>query len=81
MIVTIPTQQGMYTFCLNASMLKLLALAASMLMLLTGYVVVQLAAFILACTPQQFLRIVLFTLFLVGIGFLARFLLKRGATI
>lgn len=82
MIISIPTQQGMINFCLNASMIKLLAFVAGFLVLVVGYAVVQLSTFILACTPGEFLRIVLFTVFVAGIGFLARFLLNRkGATI
>jgi protein-S-isoprenylcysteine O-methyltransferase Ste14 len=77
MIISLPTEQGMITFALNASMLKLIALAASVLMLLTGYVAVQLATFILDCTPQEFLRIVIFTTFTVGIVLFIRFLLNK----
>lgn len=82
MIVTIPTSSGAYTFCFNASMIKLLAIVAGILVLIVGYVAVQLSTFILNCSPVEFLRIVLFTLFLAGIGFVARFLFTRkGATI
>lgn len=82
MIISIPTQQGMINFCLNAPLLKLLASVVSILMLLIGYAVVQLMTFILNCSPVQFLHIVICTAFLACIFFVARFLLTRkGATI
>lgn len=77
MIISIPTQQGIINFCLNAAMLKLLACVLGVLMIITGYVVVQVSAFILNATPEQFIRIVLFTLFLIGLLLLGRFLLNR----
>jgi hypothetical protein len=46
MTISIPTEQGVINFCLNASLLKLLACVAIPLMLFTGYVTVQLATFI-----------------------------------
>lgn len=82
MIISIPTEQGTFNLCLNAPMIKFLACAALALVVIVGYAVVQLSTFILACTPEQFIRIVLFTLFLVGIVLVGRFLLNRkGATL
>ena len=82
MIISIPTQSGLYTFALNGDLLKLLAGVCGVLMLIAGYVIVQISTFILSATPVQFLRIVLFTAFLVGLIFLGRFVLNRkGATI
>lgn len=82
MIISIPTQQGMVSFALNAPLLKFLACVTIALVLIVGYAVVQLSTFLLSATPEQFLRIVLFTVFLVGLLFLVRFLLNRkGATI
>lgn len=82
MIVTIPTQAGPLSFCLNAPMLKLIALLFGLISIVAGYAVVQLSAFVLACTPQQFVHIILFTAFLVGLLFLGRFVLNRkGASI
>jgi uncharacterized membrane protein YphA (DoxX/SURF4 family) len=50
MTSSIPTEQRVINFCLNASLLKLLAGVAIVLMLFTGYVAVQLATFIQVAT-------------------------------
>ena len=82
MIISIPTGTGgMYTFCFNAAMLKFFACVLGVLMLLTGYVIVQVSTFILSATPEQFIRIVLFTVFSLGLIVVVRLLLawKAGA--
>ncbi len=79
MIISIPTQAGMINFCLNASMLKCIACVVSVLLLITGYATVQFATFILAASPQQFLRIVLFTVFSIGLVVVVRLLLAWKA--
>ena len=79
MIVSIPTSSGMVSICLSAFQLKLLATVFSVFVLFTGYCTVQLITFILVCTPQQFLRIVLFTAFIAAILFVVRFLFKKKA--
>lgn len=79
MLISISTGSGIYTFGLNAALLKLLACVVSLVVLVVGYTTMQLTTFILSATPQQFLRIVLFTAFIICILFLARFLLRKKA--
>jgi hypothetical protein len=79
MIVSIPTSSGMVSVCLNAFHLKLIAVIFSVFVLLAGYTLVQLTTFILTCSPEQFVHIVLFTAFIAGIVFVARFLFKKKA--
>jgi len=71
------TNGAMVAFCVNAFLLKLLASVVGIMLLLTGYCIVQLSSFLLSATPVQFLRILLFTLLVSGVVFMVRFLLSK----
>lgn len=78
MIISFSSTNGaMIAFCVNTPLLKLLAGVAGIMLLLTGYCLVQLSSFLLSATPVQFLRIVLFTLLVSGVVFIVRFLLSK----
>jgi hypothetical protein len=78
MIISFSSTNGaMIAFCVHAPLLKLLASVVGVMLLLTGYCIVQLSSFLLSATPVQFLRIVLFTLLVSGGVFIVRFLLNR----
>lgn len=77
MIISIPTQSGMFSFCLNGALLKLLASVLLALMLACGYCVMQFCTFVLQSTPEQFLRVVILAALVGGCILIARFLHSR----
>lgn len=58
MIISFPTAGGdLYSICLNAATLKLLACILTVLALAGGYVVMQVATFFLQASPSDLLRL------------------------
>lgn len=81
MIISFTCDAKLYNFCVPLPLLKLVCVVLLAVSLMAGYCIVQLSAFILSATPEQFIRIVIFTAFTIITVVVIRLFLHKKAGI